>query len=226
MVDRLAQGERVVLLGAGGHAMVVVDAVRSVGAEVIGYVDPAESEYLWDIPWLGSDSEFLSEDRPTMQDLVLGIGLLSVRRALITEFAGGPYRFPALVHARAYVADSVSLGHGVQVMAGAVVQPFSQISDHAILNTRTVVEHECHVGENSHVAPGAVLLGNVKVASDVLIGGASVVLQGVRLGEGSVVGAGAAVIEDVEAGVVVMGVPARAVQGAETSVDESLSRNS
>jgi acetyltransferase-like isoleucine patch superfamily enzyme len=48
----------------------------------------------------------------------------------------------------------------------------------------------------------------------VLVGANAVLLEGVRVGEGAVVAAGAVVIEDVPAGAVVAGVPARVIKRA------------
>ncbi len=52
----------------------------------------------------------------------------------------------------------------------------------------------------------------IRVGRDAWIGGGSIVLPGVTIGEGSVVGAGSVVTRDVEAGVVVVGSPARVVK--------------
>ena len=86
----------------------------------------------------------------------------------------------------------------------------------AVLGGRATVGARCHVGA------GTVLAGVVEPASatpvviedDVLIGANAVVLEGVRVGRGAVVAAGAVVVEDVPAGAVVAGVPARVIKQA------------
>ena len=86
----------------------------------------------------------------------------------------------------------------------------------AVLGGRATVGARCHVGA------GTVLAGVVEPASatpvviedDVLIGANAVVLEGVRVGRGAVVAAGAVVVEDVPAGTVVAGVPARVIKQA------------
>jgi 2,3,4,5-tetrahydropyridine-2,6-dicarboxylate N-succinyltransferase len=78
------------------------------------------------------------------------------------------------------------------------------------------------VGKNCHIGAGAVLAGVIEppsakpvvVEDDVLVGANAVVLEGVRIGRGAVVAAGAIVIEDVPAGTVVAGVPAKAIKSA------------
>ena len=84
----------------------------------------------------------------------------------------------------------------------------------AVLGGRAIVGARCHVGA------GAVLAGVIEPASatpvigedDVMIGANAVVLEGCRVGAGSVVAAGAVVVEDVPAGVVVAGCPARIIK--------------
>ena len=84
----------------------------------------------------------------------------------------------------------------------------------AVLGGRAIVGAHCHVGA------GAVLAGVVEPASatpvviedDVMIGANAVVIEGVRVGAGAVVAAGAVCVEDVPAGAVVAGCPARVIK--------------
>ena len=84
----------------------------------------------------------------------------------------------------------------------------------AVLGGRAIVGKKCHVGA------GAVLAGVIEPASatpvvvedGVLIGANAVVIEGVHIGENAVVAAGAVVIEDVPAGMVVAGCPARVIK--------------
>lgn len=86
----------------------------------------------------------------------------------------------------------------------------------AVLGGRATVGKHCHIGA------GTVLAGVVEPASatpvviedDVLIGANAVVLEGVRVGKGAVVAAGAVCVEDVPAGAVVAGVPAKVIKQA------------
>ena len=91
----------------------------------------------------------------------------------------------------------------------------------AVLGGRATVGARCHIGA------GTVLAGVVEPASatpvvvedDVMIGANAVVLEGVRVGERAVVAAGAVCVEDVPAGAVVAGVPARVIKMRDDRTD-------
>jgi UDP-perosamine 4-acetyltransferase len=86
-----------------------------------------------------------------------------------------------------------------------------------IVNTGAIVEHDCAIGSHAHIATGAALAGNVRVGEAAHVGIGASVRQGICIGPGAVVGAGAVVVHHVPEGVVVAGVPARELQGANAS---------
>ncbi|MDA9519270.1 hypothetical protein XI06_02630 [Bradyrhizobium sp. CCBAU 11434] len=197
-----------IVLCAGGHARVVIEALLSRGIRPIAVADAARvGKVIGGVRITASDDDVL---KMSADEIALANGLgnrasrrdsgLSDRRALFERFAARGYRFPVIAHASAVIASDAQLGDGAQVMAGAVIQPAARIGQNALINTRAVVEHDCVVGDHAHVAPGAVLCGGVSVGESVHIGAGAVVLVGVKVGAGAVVAAGAVVTRDVAAG--------------------------
>jgi UDP-perosamine 4-acetyltransferase len=203
-----------IMLGAGGHAKVLIDALRTAGVAVNGLTDadPAKAgTHILGVPVLGDDEEVLSF-APEAVRLVNGIGSVRIpylRRRLFDDFRKSGYAFAQVVHPRAIVAGDVVLAEGVQVMAGAVLQTGSRIGENAIINTRAVVDHDCVIGSHVHISPGAVLCGGVVIGDASHIGAGATLIQGVRIGANCMVAAGAVVIRDVPDGMTVMGVPAK-----------------
>ncbi|KPF68691.1 hypothetical protein IP84_08615 [beta proteobacterium AAP99] len=200
-----------VLLGAGGHARVLVALARAAGYPVLGVCDPAlaaDAVSRWeDLDVLGDDAA-LDRLPPDRVALVLGIGQLAtgtLRERLYTGWSAKGYDFPALVHPTAWVAPDVALGDGVQVMAGAVIQPGCEIGANSIVNTRAGVDHDCHLGRNVHVAPGANLCGTVTVEDGAFIGAGATVIQGLRVGARAIVGAGVTLVRDLAPATTVVG---------------------
>jgi UDP-perosamine 4-acetyltransferase len=201
---------RLVVLSAGGHARVIIEALRSRGARPTAVTDRDATRvgsFLEGIPIIGSDENILAMKADSVE-LANGLGNrasraspgLAARRELFGRFAALGYGFPVISHLSAVIASDVSPGEGAQVMAGAVIQPGARIGRNVLVNTRAVVEHDCQIGDHSHIAPGAVLCGRVSVGEGTHVGAGAIILGGVSLGVGSVVAAGAVVARDVAAG--------------------------
>lgn len=204
----------VIVVGAGGHARVLIDALQRAGIQILFATDADPGKHgrsLLGVPVIGGD-EALAAHAPGSVPLVVGLGSVGTdgaRRAVFERLAADGHRFATVIHPAAVVAPDVMLLEGAQVMAGAVVQTGSHIGRNAIINTGACVDHDCRIGNHAHIAPGATLSGGVEIGDGAFVGTGACVIQSVRIGQGSVVAAGAVVIGDVPAGMCVMGVPAR-----------------
>ena len=209
----------VVGLGAGGHAKLVIDAIDSAGVyEVIGLLDPDES--LWETRVAGKlvlgGDELLGKIRLDGVDRAfLGVGSTgdTTRRRMVFEKACSEgFEIATVRHTASYVSATSTLGEGTVILANATVGPESRVGRNVSINAGAVVEHDTVVEDHAQIATGALLCGGVHIGPGAHIGAGASVKQGVRIGDGATVGAGAAVIRDVEAGSVVVGVPARRIR--------------
>jgi len=127
---------------------------------------------------------------------------------------------PARIEPGAILRDRVTIGKNAVIMMGAILNIGAVVGEGTMIDMGAVLGGRATVGKNCHVGAGAVLAGVIEPASatpvvvedDVLIGANAVVIEGVRVGAGAVVAAGAVVIEDVPAGTVVAGCPARVIK--------------
>ena len=126
----------------------------------------------------------------------------------------------ARIEPGAIIREQVEIGDAAVIMMGAIINIGAVIGKGTMIDMGAVLGGRATVGDRCHVGAGAVLAGVIEPASatpviiedDVLIGANAVVIEGVRVGKGAVVAAGSIVIEDVPAGAVVAGVPARIIK--------------
>jgi sugar O-acyltransferase (sialic acid O-acetyltransferase NeuD family) len=204
----------VLLIGFGGHAQVVAEALwrmAEAGSEwhPLGFVDdnPAlQGRAFLGLPVLGP---IVTWREVGADAVVVAIGDNALRRRFYLDLQAAGARFATVIHPRAIVAPDVVIGPGSMVLAGVVVNTGSVIGANVILNTACSLDHHNRIGDHVHVAPGVHTGGEVTVAEGALVGIGATVLPRRRLGAWSVIGAGAVVLHDIPDRVTAAGVPAR-----------------
>jgi len=195
-----------VIVGAGGHAKVVLSTARAAGYTDIRLVDDDRALHgsrVLGLPVEGGVADTLSDQTASV---VLAIGRNATR---LERARGAACRFVSLVHPFTFIDSTVRVGPGTVVFAGAVVQPDTELGAHVIINTGASVDHDCRVGNGSHIAPGSRLAGTVVLEEGVFVGAGAALIPSIRVGAYATIGAGACVVHDVAARATVVGVPAR-----------------
>lgn len=212
---------KVVIWGAGGHALVVADILRLQGGyEIVGHLDSVNpgrrGEILLDAPILGGEEQLVRLREAGVEHLIFGFGDCKTRLATAERMQARGFRFITALHPQAVVAPNALIGVGTVIAAGAVINPNATIGEHAIINTSAVVDHGCVIADGAHISPGARLGGGVRVGRAAWVGLGATIINEVRIGDESLIGAGAVVVADIPDRVVAYGVPAkiqRAVSG-------------
>lgn len=205
----------VLIIGAGGNSRVIIDMiVRDGRYRVVGLLDddPARrGETMTGVTILGSRSQLGALVRQGLRHAVVGIGCAkstAVRRQVCRETRSAGCNIPSIVHPAAIIAGSVSMGTGLLIMAGAIVNPCVTIEDDVLINTGCIVEHDCVVEQGAFLGPGVKLAGNTRVGRYAFVGIGAVSVPGIHIGEESLVAAGAVLTRDVPARHFARGVPA------------------
>lgn len=216
---RTLTSRSLVVVGAGEHARVVIEAARSVGEwPTVGVVDPnpaAAARERLGVDHLGDDIGLVARLATVAPDqrpwLVLGFGGVGSTGARIhaVERYGPDARWATIVHRTAWISPSATVGPGSVVLAGAVVGAGARIGRQVIVNTRAVVEHDVDVGDQVQIAPGAILGGGSTIGDGATIGLGALVRDHIAIGAGATVAMGAVVVADVPPDVTVIGSPAR-----------------
>ena len=205
----------VVGFGAGGHAKVVIEILRSRREyEIVGLLDTRieRGANVLGVDVLGDDSLMADLRQRGVEHAFIGVGSVGdsqPRRQLYDKVVSSGFQIVPAIHANAVVSVSAQIGVGPTIMAGAIVNANAVIGDNVIVNTGAIVEHDCVIGDHTHIATGARLAGGVQVGPGSHIGIGAVVRQEIKIGEGAIVGAGAVVVRDVPDFKTVIGVPAK-----------------
>jgi sugar O-acyltransferase (sialic acid O-acetyltransferase NeuD family) len=195
---------RLVIYGTGGFGREIVTAARNCGRELAFISDTPAAGFLG-IPLI--DREALAPE----DEIILAIGSGHTRRK-IAESLGRP--IGRLIAPTAVIGQDVELGEGAVFCDFTMVTNSARIGRNFQCNIYSYVAHDCVIGDFVTFAPRVCCNGNVHIEDDVYIGTGAVLRQGtpdkpLRIGAGAVVGMGAVVTRDVEAGLTVVGNPAR-----------------
>lgn len=126
----------------------------------------------------------------------------------------------ARIEPGAFIREQAVIEDGAVVMMGATINIGAVVGEGTMVDMNATLGGRATTGKNVHVGAGAVLAGVIEppsaspvvIEDNVLIGANAVVLEGLRVGEGAIVAAGAIVTQDVPAGAVVAGTPAKVIK--------------
>lgn len=206
-----------IVLGAGGNSLGILDAVAALNAERARY---RIEGILDDIPEnlgrsvLGHKVIGTIAEAPKFAHCRFVNGISSVASfrkipEIVARTGQGSARFEAIVHPRATVAATARVGAGSVILAGSVICPEAVVGEHVIVLQNTTVNHHSRIGDYSTLSAGVTILGYIEVGRNAFIGGGCTLAPLVKVGEGTLVGAGSVVIRDLAPGRVYAGNPAR-----------------
>ena len=163
----------IIIIGAGGHARVVADALLAAGRTVLGFTDRNQSLHgnrVMGLPVLGDDTALAHHD-PRVVELALGLGTVGLardtlrRRQVQQSLENQGWRIASVRHPSAVVSNFAQVQLGTQLLASCVVQAGAHVGEGCIVNTSAVIEHDTALGAFSHLAPRALLCGNVLIGA-------------------------------------------------------------
>lgn len=207
---------KIVVIGAGGHAKAVIDTIERQGRyQIIGLLDKGKTagdrisgyEVLGDETWLAHPDHALDGAIVAIGDNWTRGQVWQRIKRMRPELT-----FVTAIHPSAVIAKGARVGAGSVVMSGAFVGCDASIGEHAVLYAHSLVEHDSRIGDFVSFAPKAAAGGNAAVGDYAAIAIGATIIHGVSVGEHSVIGAGSTVIRDIAPLSVAYGTPARIVR--------------
>jgi UDP-perosamine 4-acetyltransferase len=205
---------RVVIYGASLGGLVALECLRAMGGyEAVAFLDRTPEKIgtvlqglpVWPEEVIGSLRE------RGVGGVVTHIARRDFRVQLLERTRSLGLALPNVIHPRAFVSGSVSMGVGNLIKAGALVDTETRLGSVCLIDNGAVVPHHCQIGDACHLAPGACMGGECRIGERTLLGVGCVVASAIRIGRNVIVAPGACVVRDVEDNVVVEGSPARVV---------------
>ena len=206
--------EAVAVYGSGGFAREVAWLAHDCGHEVVCFIDDDPSKtgrLLNDIPVLSCDE---AAARFPNALVAAGIGSPAAREAVTGKAVSRGLRLATLIHPRVERSRRITYGEGVVICAGNILTTDIVVGNHVQINLDCTIGHDVELDEYATLAPGVHVSGYVSIGRRAYIGTGATIINGtadqrLTIAGDAVVGAGACVTRSVEAGVTVVGVPAR-----------------
>lgn len=202
----------IIIIGAGGHAKVCIELLRSMNETIAFCVGgPDSPEKCLDVPVLIGDENLSNLYADGYSKLFVAIGSNILRDRLSIMGINQGYKLVNAISPNAVISPTAKLGYGIAVMAGAVINAETIIDDLCIINTGATVDHDCRIGKAVHIGPQSALAGNVVVGDYSLLGIGCKVIPEIIIGERVTIGAGGVVIKNIESNVTAVGTPVHVI---------------
>ena len=202
--------DKILLIGAGGHARSCIDIIETVGQfKIAGVVEKDESMTNANLryPIIGTDND-LDKLRKKYDYALITVGQIkspAIRIKLFQLLKELDYTLPIIISPHAYVSKHAQIGEGSIIMHGAIVNANTKIGNNCIINNRVLIEHDTVIGDHCHIATGTIINGEVSIGNGTFIGSGTVTKQAISIGNNCVIGAGIVLKNNIESNKVVKG---------------------
>lgn len=195
--------DKIVLLGCGGHAKSVADAILQGNSyEIAGFIDAMKNEeFVYrGIRVIGCDDDLQALYNMGIHHACICVGYLghgNIRNILYENLKSIGFTLPVIIDPSTVLAADVNVGEGSFIGKGAIVNANASIGKMCIINSGAIIEHDCIVDDFSHISVASILCGGVNVGRASFIGANSTVIQEKTIGQNCIIGAGTVVRKNV-----------------------------
>lgn len=163
--------KKLLILGAGAYGQTIQDLAQQLGTyDKIAFLDDSRTGP----NILGACGEYaMFADGET--EFFPGFGNGEMRLHWLERLMEDGIAVPALVHPRAYVSPTVSMGPGSAILPMAVVNTHVKLEPGVIVNIGAMIDHDCVLEACVHVAPGAIVKGENRLPACMKVNAGTVI---------------------------------------------------
>lgn len=206
--------KKIIIIGGGNHAKVVIDILRENNREIYTILDDDKNligKKLMDIEITGKIS-MLKELSKDKYEIIISIGTPIIRKKIFNKIKNMGFEFANAIHPNSNLSKSVIIGKGLVINSGVIVHPDVKLENNIILGMNATVSHDSLIKEHVHISPGVHITGECQIDECVELGTGAMILPRNKIGKNSIIGAGAVVNKNIENNVTAVGVPVRVIK--------------
>jgi sugar O-acyltransferase (sialic acid O-acetyltransferase NeuD family) len=196
-------GNNLILIGGGRHTRACIDIIKqSANYKIAGiiYINKLPNDGYFEYPILGNLDNLAFVFDNIAKNAVISIGgieNMNERNIIYQKLKSIGFLLPNIIHPKAIIEPTVTIGEGNQFFAGTNIGSYSIIGSNCILNSNSVISHDCILGDNIHITPGAILAGGVNVDSNTIIGMGSTINMDTTIGKNVIIFNGKNIFGDI-----------------------------
>ncbi len=193
-----------------GNAKEALDCVGD-NYRVVAFIDDQQSKHgsYRGIPIGGRELLSKIQDGAVLLAVPGSINTYKKLDEIIESFDLKPEHWAQVIHPKASISKSASIGHNVLIMAGTVLTAESRVGNHCCILPNCVIHHDSVINDLCTLAAGSVIAGYVEIGKKCYIGAGCNIKNNVILGDETLVGMGSNVLKTFPGHSTLVGNPAR-----------------
>lgn len=196
------QSEKLIIVGAGGHARLLKDIFDPGKAlDVIFVIEKnLVQEGVENMPNCLISENLFFQNYDEQLKIINGVGPSpnnKQRAHVYNKFQKRGFKFCNVISENAIITGDTQFGNDVQILAGVIVNNRVEIGHGTVINTGAIIEHDCKIGCHVHIAPGAIVCGDAEIGDYTYVGPGAVIARGVIIGSDVTIGANSTILSNI-----------------------------
>ncbi|OFX21251.1 MAG: hypothetical protein A2033_11095 [Bacteroidetes bacterium GWA2_31_9] len=160
---------KIVIIGAGGHAKVICDAILAKSDfEIVGFVDstiPVGTVIMNNFKVIIEQNE-LTNLKKHADFFIIGIGNNKIREELYNKLKSF-LKPTSIIHPTAFIASNAIINSGTVCLANSIISANCTIGENTIINAGSIIDHESIIGNNVHISIGTLVGSNSIIGNNI-----------------------------------------------------------